>query len=306
MNAKTTLTYEAILGAQQRTPSWRVEDLIGGERQLDFTKSFMPEGLAGVESLPFLNRDQRRTLNQIRGHEYLSIFGLVEEFILPFVLDHARPRLRDDDHRVRALLQFAGEEAKHIQLFKRFREAFTAEFGTPVDVIGPPEAVAAEVLKRHPLAVAMLILHIEWMTQKHYVEGVKDNGDLDPLFRSLLKHHWMEEAHHARLDTLMVQALGEGCSLEERIAAFDQYLELGKFIDDGLASQLDMNLDGFRRATGRKLSASEESEFRKVQRRAMRWTYIGSGITHPMFLDSVEALDPLLRKKAEEIGPAFC
>ena len=306
MNAKTTLTYEAILGAQQRTPSWRVEDLIGGERQLDFTKSFMPEGLAGVESLPFLNRDQRRTLNQIRGHEYLSIFGLVEEFILPFVLDHARPRLRDDDHRVRALLQFAGEEAKHIQLFKRFREAFTAEFGTPVDVIGPPEAVAAEVLKRHPLAVAMLILHIEWMTQKHYVEGVKDNGDLDPLFRSLLKHHWMEEAHHARLDTLMVQALGEGCSLEERIAAFDQYLELGKFIDDGLASQLDMNLDGFRRATGRKLSASEESEFRKVQRLAMRWTYIGSGITHPMFLDSVEALDPLLRKKAEEIGPAFC
>jgi len=300
MNAKTTLTYEAILGAQQRTPSWRVEDLIGGERQLDFTKSFMPEGLAGVESLPFLNRDQRRTLNQIRGHEYLSIFGLVEEFILPFVLDHARPRLRDDDHRVRALLQFAGEEAKHIQLFKRFREAFTAEFGTPVDVIGPPEAVAAEVLKRHPLAVAMLILHIEWMTQKHYVEGVKDNGDLDPLFRSLLKHHWMEEAHHARLDTLMVQALGE------RMAAFDQYLELGKFIDDGLASQLDMNLDGFRRATGRKLSASEESEFRKVQRRAMRWTYIGSGITHPMFLDSVEALDPLLRKKAEEIGPAFC
>jgi len=306
MNAKTTLTYEAILGAQQRTPSWRVEDLIGGERRLDFTRSFMPEGLAGVEPLAFLSRDQRRTLNQIRGHEYLSIFGLVEEFILPFVLDHARPRLRDDDHRVRALLQFAGEEAKHIQLFKRFREEFTAEFGTPVDVIGPPEAVAAEVLKRHPLAVALLILHIEWMTQKHYLEGVKDNGDLDPLFRSLLKHHWMEEAQHAKLDTLMVQALGEGCPLDERIAAFNQYLELGKFIDGGLGSQLDMNLDGLQRATGRKLSASEESEFREVQRRAMRWTYIGSGITHPMFLDSVEALDPMLRRKAEEIGPAFC
>src|SRR6185436_10693148 len=97
-------------------------------------------------------------------------------------------------------------------------------------VIGPPEAVATEVLKHHPLAVALLILQIEWMTQKHYLEGVKDNGDLDPLFRSLLKHHWMEEAGHAKLDMLMVQALGESCSFEERMAAFEQYLGLGMFI----------------------------------------------------------------------------
>jgi hypothetical protein len=306
MNAKTTLTFETILASQERTPAWRVEDLIGGERRLDFSRPFLPEGLAGVESLDFLSRDERRTLNQIRGHEYLSIFGLVEEFILPFVLDHARPRLRDDDHRVRALLQFAGEEAKHIQLFKQFRESFVAGFGSPCPVIGPPEAVAAEVLKRDPLAVALLILHIEWMTQKHFLEGVKDNGDIDPLFRSLLKHHWMEEAHHAKLDMLMVQALGERCSPEERMAAFNQYLELGLFIGNGLAGQLDMNLDAFSRATGRKLSPAEESRFRDVQQRAMRWTYIGSGITHPRFLEAVEELDPLLRRKAEEVGPAFC
>jgi hypothetical protein len=306
MNAKTTLTYEAILGSQQRTPAWRVEDLIGPGRRLDFTKPFLPEGLAGVEPLTFLSADQRRILNQIRGHEYLSIFGLVEEFILPFVLDHARHRLREDDHRVRALLQFAGEEAKHIQLFKRFREAFAADFGTPAEVIGPPEAVAAEVLKHHPLAIALLILHIEWMTQKHYLEGVKDNGDLDPMFRSLLKHHWMEEANHARLDTLMVQALGESCSLDERMKAFEEYLELGMFIDQGLGAQLELNLDTFTKATGRKLSETDAFRVRDVQRRAMRWTYIGSGITHPMFLEAVEGLDPALRRKAEEIGPSFC
>ncbi|MEX0804382.1 MAG: hypothetical protein WD688_13860 [Candidatus Binatia bacterium] len=47
------------------------------------------------------------------------MFGLVEEFILPYVVDHARPQLSGDDYRVRVLLQFAGEEAKHIHLFKR-------------------------------------------------------------------------------------------------------------------------------------------------------------------------------------------
>lgn len=305
METKTTPTYEAILATQQRAPSWKVEDLIGGGRKLDFTKPFMPEGLAGVEGLQFLTRDERRVLNQIRGHEYLAIFGVVEEFILPFVLDHARPRLRNDDARVRALLQFAGEEAKHIELFKRFREAFAAGFGMPAAVIGPPEAIGAEVLKRHPLAVALLILHIEWMTQKHFLEGVQDNGTIDPLFRSLLKHHWMEEAQHAKLDTLMVQALGEGCSLDERLSAFEQYLDLGMFIDQGLSAQLDLNLDAFTRATGRRLSTPEENEVRAVQRRAMRWTYIGSGISHPKFLESIEALDPLLRRKAEEVGPAF-
>ena len=47
-----------------------------------------------------------------------------------------------DDVRVRAMLQFAAEEAKHIQLFKRFHDTFTAGFGHECEVIGPPEAMA--------------------------------------------------------------------------------------------------------------------------------------------------------------------
>ena len=59
------------------------------------------------------------------------------------------------------------------------------------------------------------ILHIEWMTQRHYMDSVKDDQSLDPQFKSLLKHHWMEEAQHAKLDTLMVEALAEGRSARE-------------------------------------------------------------------------------------------
>src|SRR5262249_24802546 len=134
---------------------------------------FMPESLARVEPLDFLSADEMRTLNQIRGAAYLGIFGLVEEFILPFVLDHARPQLQGDDYRVRALLQFAGEEAKHILLFKRFREEFKRGFGHDCAVIGPPEAIAQAVLAHDPLAVALTVLHIEWMTQRHYLDSVK-------------------------------------------------------------------------------------------------------------------------------------
>src|SRR5712692_3008211 len=114
-------TYESTLAASERI-TWQVDDLIGTDKRLDFTKPFMPEALARVEPLSFLTPSEKRTLNQIRGHGYLYIFGLVEEFILPFVLDHARSRLEGDDFRTRAFIGFAAEEAKHIHLFKRFRE----------------------------------------------------------------------------------------------------------------------------------------------------------------------------------------
>jgi hypothetical protein len=154
-----TYTYEGALTTAQKV-NWKIDDIIGGNKRIDFSKPFMPESLAGVRTLDFLPKDERRTLNQIRGLGYLVMFGLVEEFILPFVLDHARPRLAGDDYRARALIQFASEEAKHIQLFKRFRDEFDAGFGHHCEVIGPPEAVASAVLSHSPLAVALLTLHI--------------------------------------------------------------------------------------------------------------------------------------------------
>src|SRR5678816_2698668 len=226
-------TFEGALAASEQV-NWRVEDLIGPDKRLDFSRPFMPESLAGVEPLDFLTAEQKVVLNQIRGHGYLYIFGLVEEFILPFVLDHARPILHGDDARVRAFLNFASEEAKHIDLFKRFRRDFIDSFGVNCEVIGPPEAIAQAVLSKHPLAVALVILHIEWMTQRHYLDSVLHNGDLDPQFKSLLKHHWMEEAQHAKLDTLMVKTIGDACSERERAQAIEGYLEIGGMLDAGL------------------------------------------------------------------------
>src|SRR5215813_1708159 len=230
--------------------NWRIEDIIGGSRRLNFDMAFMPESLARVNELTFLTEDEQRILNQIRGNTYLCIFGLVEEFILPFVMDHARQHLQGDDFRARALLQFASEEAKHIQLFKRFRQEFEAGFGTACAVIGPPEEIAKAILAHDPLGVALTTLHIEWMVQRHYVDSIKDDQDLDPQFKSLLKHHWMEEVQHAKLDTLMVEALAAGRSEEEIMQSVEEYLEIGGFIDQGLAQQVEFDLESFTRATG--------------------------------------------------------
>jgi hypothetical protein len=284
---------------------WRVEDIIGGDKTLDFDRPFMPESLARVQSFDFLDREERITLNQIRGHAYLAIFGLVEEFILPFVMDHARPHLTGDDYRARAYLEFASEEAKHIQLFHRFREEFAAGFGSPCEVIGPPTAIAAHVLSHPPLSVALLTLHIEWMTQRHFQDSIKDDQALDPQFKSLLLHHWMEEHQHAQLDTLMVQSIAEGMSKGEIEAGIDGYLALGGFIDEGLKQQTAFDLAAFEAASGRTLTAAERERFTEVQHQANRWTYIGSGMSHPRFLETLGQLSAEKRAIIEAAAPSF-
>ena len=302
---QTNYTYASALAASQRV-NWRVEDIIGGEKRLDFDKPFMPEALARIASLDNLSAREKLLLNQIRGHGYLYQFGLVEEFILPFLLDHTRTRLAGDDARCRAFLQFAGEEAKHIDLFKRFRAEFQKGFSAPCDVIGPPEAIAEAVLKHEPLSVALLILHLEWMTQRHFIECIRDDQGLDRQFASMLRHHWMEEAQHAMLDTLMVAELAKDMPEAEIVRAVDGYLEIGAMIDDGLKQQTLFDLAALMRASGRQLGEAEHARLAEQQHQAQRWTYIGSGMSHPNFLGTVQKLSPTSAKRLTEMAPAFC
>src|SRR5262245_32897440 len=142
--------FKELLGRSERI-NWRVEDLIGEGKTLDFSKHFMPENLTRGDSLTFLSSVEKRTLNQIRSHAYLSIFGIVEEFIVPFVLDNARPFINGEGYRARAFLEFAGEEAKHIHLFRRFRQEFVGGFHVDCKVIGPADAIAKHILSYQPL-----------------------------------------------------------------------------------------------------------------------------------------------------------
>jgi hypothetical protein len=294
--------YAATLAVSSRI-AWNLDDVLREDQDLDFKLRFMPESLSRTNQLTMLTADQRLTLNHISAHQYLSIFGIVEEFILPFLLDHARAVLNDDDWRVRALLQFAGEEAKHIHLFRRFHQAFVRGFPVECRVIGPSSAIGAEVLRHDPLSVALVILMIEWMTQAHYLGSIRDDGDLDPLFKSLMRHHWMEEAQHAKLDTLIVDALVEGRTDAEIDRALDGFFEIGAFLDNGLRTQAELNLDALETVIGCQLT--NRDRIIEQQHQAARWTYIGSGMVHPRFIATLEAIAPRVAARMAEAAPLF-
>lgn len=297
-------TYAKSLAASQKV-SRRAEDIIGGARRLDFAKPFLPESLARTAALDFLDADEKLKLNHIRAIGYLHAFGLIEAYILPFVLDHARPMPAQDDLQTRALLAFAREAARHIELFRAFEHEFEAGFGTACDGIGPAEAFGKAVLTHNPLSVALLILQVEWMTQRHYLESVRDDRPLDEPFRSLLRHHWLEEAQHAQLDTLMVEALVEGLSAAEINAAVDEYLDIDFMFDGALRQQAALDLDALQRATGRRFKRQEGERIVAVQRQAMRWTYLGSGMSHPSFLGALNQIAPARAAWLAEAAVAY-
>jgi hypothetical protein len=295
--------YRSNLEASERV-NWKIEDVIDG-RTFDFERPFLPESLAGVDGIRCLDADEKLKLNQIRGFTYLYLFGLCEEYILPSVIEHAEGSVHGDDHEMRALLRFAEEEAKHIQLFKWFVKEFEKGFATPCGVIGPAKEIAAAILNHSRLGVFLATLQIEWMTQKHYVESVKDAAEnLDPLFCSLLKHHWMEESQHAKLDTLIVDKIASALDPAKIEAGIDDYMDIGKMLDGGLAAQVQLDLESLQRAIGRTLSPEEKAEIAEAQTRAYRWTFLASGMTHPNFDRSLRELSARGHARVGELARA--
>lgn len=302
---QSTYSYPAILAASERV-NWKVEDLIGGDKRLDFSKPFLPESLARVEPLDFLTPEERLTLNHIRSYGYLYTFVVAEGFILDYVLNHARPEGPDDDYRVRALLTFADEEAKHTHLFKVFCREFERDFGHTLKVIGPPEDVKRAVMAHDPLGVGLAILQIEWTTQRHYLESIQQDTRIDPVFKEMLRAHWIEEAQHTKSDTLLVQALADAYGPAATERAIEDYGKIGAFLDEGFMQQVQFDLENFMQVTGRELTVAERERFLEVQRQAVRWTFLGSGMTHEKFLGTLEQIRPAARQHVESVAPDFC
>lgn len=298
------LNYATVLETSRRA-NWDLEQVIGAGR-MNFALPFLPESFARVRPLAFLSPQEQRALNHIRAHGYLAMFELVERCILPFIGEHSPSGDGDEAWRTPALEQFAAEELKHIELFVRFRREFTDAFGTECGFIGPAEEIGAAVRNHSPLGMAMFVLAIELATLVHYLESVRDDQALDPQFKSLLKHHWMEESQHAKLDAMLFREIAARCTPDQVAQGFADFLDIGGFIDAGLAQQVELDLAALQVAIGRTLTADQCSQFRTEQLQAMRWTFLGSALTNDRFLDEIGAVSRDARAQIEVVAPAFC
>jgi len=272
-------SYQDVL-ANSKKVAWTEDDVLNG-RSFDLSKRFLPNSLSGVDEIDCLNEDEKRTLNQIMGNAYCHLFAFVEEFIVPTVMEEALDDPYGDEARQRSLVRFSEEELKHQELFRRSIVLFNQQFGATPQLIPGREAVAAVVRSKSKLAVVMLTAIIEWFTQVHYTEHVLNKAGLDGLFRDLLKFHWLDEAQHAKIDTLLIAEMVEDMTMAGRESAIDEVLELGGAIDGLLQQQIGLNIDALQVATGRIFSNAERDEITAKTLHAWRWTFLVSGLEHP-------------------------
>ena len=296
-------TYQDCLDNSKKV-SWTEDDVLSGKK-FDFSKRFLPNKLTGVDEIGCLNDDEKRQLNQIMGNGYCHIFAFVEEFIIPAITEEAMKDVYGDEVRVRSLLRFAEEELKHQELFRNSVDLIGEGFGIECGLIPGRVEVAKLVRSKSKLAVMILTTIIEWFTQLHYIEHVRDDSDLDGLFLDLLRFHWMEEAQHAKLDTLLIGEVAEQLTLEERETAIDEVIELGGAIDGLLAQQVGLNIEALEKVTSRTFTVAEKEEITTKTQRAWRWTFLVSGLEHPNVVKTIGELTTLGPAKIKGVAEAL-
>ena len=130
----------------------------------------------------------------------------------------------------------------------------------PRGLVPGREEVAQVVLDASPLTALLLTSMIEWFTQLHYVEHVRDWAELDELFRDILRFHWIDESRHAHMDSLLIDEIAGELTADQRDRAIDQLLELGGAVDGLLGQQVELDIDArHRREANVARNSSEKS-----------------------------------------------
>jgi len=278
--------YAAIVATSERL-AWTVDEIFLG-RRFDARKQIVPESWADTRHLPFLNAHEQLALNHIRAFSYAHLFGNFEEFVPLHLVEIAERDWYGDRAHLRALFRFGDEELKHQELMLRaeavLESACGHAFGRYFD---PQKHRVAEftkaLLSYLPLPRFLLLAALEWGTQRHYVQSVKDGAGCDALYADLLEYHWVEESQHIRTDVLEIRRLARDMSAEERTAAFDQVLSIAALVDEIFVGQVGQELATFERVTGRRLSEPEAGALNETLCRSMRAIFAEVGLTHPQF-----------------------
>ena len=262
---------------------WDIErDVIRG-RKFDVSKKYLPDGLSMAPSLEFLGKDEKRLFSQIQGRSYANIFGLVERYIPPMVLEVSKDHWLGDQTAFEALVRFTDEELKHQELFRRIEAMIAPAMPAGYTFLPEPNAVASAVLSKCTWAVLALTCDIELFTQAHYRQSIDRDAELSELWKDVFLFHWKEESQHAILDELEWQRENAKLTPGERDRAVTDLIELVAAVDGILQVQAKADTDYFLRVCGRTFGGAEVKRIGETMLKAYRWQYIGSGVQDERF-----------------------
>jgi len=289
----STFDYTTVVSTSERV-AWTVDGVFG-DRAFDASGPIVPDSWLGTAALPFLDGGEQRILNHCRAFSYVHLIGNFEDFV-PL---HLAGVLRDDatgDHaQRRALLRFGDEELKHQELFRtaetRLEDACGHAFGRWFDADGTRvRKLTSAMLDYSPLARFLIVLALEWGTQRHYVESIRDRDDDggDPLYADVLRAHWIEEAQHTKCGTLEI-ARARPETIER---AFTDLAGIAGEVDAVFAGQAGEEVAALERVADRTLADAERTALQQALHASLGRILAGVGLGHPRFVEVAQQLSP--------------
>jgi len=256
-----------------------------------------------VGRLDFLSADEQRFLSQIQGRTYANIFGLVERFIGPKILEVSREHWLGDQTAFEALVRFTDEELKHQDLFRRIERLAAEQMPPGYSFLPQPNEVASVVLGKSTWAVLALTCHIELFVLSHYRQSIDPDAELSALYKDVFFFHAREEAQHAILDELEWKRENVKISAEERDRAVDDLIGLVAAVDGILQVQAQSDAAYFIAQCGARFTADEVERINAGVLGAYRWQYIVSGVKDTRFSEILGEM--VTAEQGQRIGDAL-
>jgi hypothetical protein len=282
---------------------WDIDKDVIRARSLDFGRKFLPDGLSEAGRLPFLGGNDKRLFSQVQGRTYANMFGLVERFIAPKMLEVSREHWLGDQSALEALVRFTDEELKHQELFRRMERMAAAGMPAGYVFLPQPNDVARAVLGSSSWAVLALICHIELFVLAHYRQSIEPDAGLSELWKDVFLFHAREESQHAILDELEWKREDARLSAAQRDAAVNDLIGLVGAVDGILRSQAASDAHYFLEVAGRTFATGEAQAIGATFLAAYRWQYIGSGVQDARFQEILGGM--LTEVQLQRIGAAL-
>lgn len=257
--------------------AWDIDADVIRFRQLETDCKFLPDSLSLVTQLPFLNEGQQRLLSQVQGRTYAYLFGLLERCINAKVLELGRAHCLGDQTALAALLRFVQDELKHQELFRRVERLADLVLPPGYRMTTDPDAAAAAMLGKSTWAVIALTCFVEIFTQAHYLQSIRDDEQLSPLFKDVFYFHWVEEVQHATLDEIEWQRVHDAMSAAAVDAAVTDFIELVRMVDRILQAQASADGEYFCSCAGVFLDRERSNAVKACLLKAYRLQYLVSG-----------------------------
>jgi hypothetical protein len=114
--------------------NWKIKDVLDFT-EFDLDRAWFPDDLSGNSAIFCLSQNEKRKLTHIEMGSYAHMFGYVEAFIAPQMVNLARDHEPGNSRPFEALTNFAAEEIKHMHLFREVRKRVDEKLGFPLELI---------------------------------------------------------------------------------------------------------------------------------------------------------------------------